>query len=100
MFVESVTETVMRIALTLLNKSTSRFVTLSKFEDIIDYLSTKLTGPHLNDFDSVIQDSIEFGSIITGSKLNALEENTIFCREINATIVLYKKTTNRHYINQ
>jgi hypothetical protein len=81
MFVEGVTETVMRIALSLLKKSTSRIIALSEFEDIMDCLSTKLIDHHLNNFDLIIQDSIEFDSIVTRSKLNALEEKYYILQE-------------------
>ena len=81
MFVEGVIETVMRIALSLLKKSTFRIIALSEFEDVMDYLSTKLIDPHLNDFDSVIQDSIAFDSIVTRSKLDSLEEEYYILQE-------------------
>lgn len=74
MLAEGVAETVMRIALALLKKSTRRIVALTEFEDIMDYLSTQLMAPFLNDVDAIIHSSIEFRDIATTSKLAALEE--------------------------
>ncbi|KAL7320250.1 hypothetical protein PS15m_000154 [Mucor circinelloides] len=83
MLAEGVTETVMRIALSLLKKSTCHIIALTEFEDVMDYLSTQLMTPYLNDFDSIIQSSIEYGNIVTRSKLDTLEEKYYILRNNN-----------------
>ncbi|KAK4518141.1 uncharacterized protein ATC70_001492 [Mucor velutinosus] len=80
MLAEGVTETVMRIALALLKKSTHPIVALTEFEDVMNYLSTQLMTPFLNSFDAVIQHSVEYRDIVTRSKLDALEEQYTILR--------------------
>ncbi|KAF1807239.1 rab-GTPase-TBC domain-containing protein, partial [Mucor lusitanicus] len=80
MLAEGVTETIMRIGLALLKKSTRYIVALTEFEDVMHYLSTRLMTPFLNDFDAIIQSSVELGGVVTRSKLDALEEKYTILR--------------------
>ncbi|CAI2175177.1 4895_t:CDS:2 [Funneliformis geosporum] len=76
-FAEGAPETIMRVAIALLKKNEEKLLELGEFEELLDFLTTKLYDTYNNEPTSLIQDAMELSSVITKSKLDQLSENYV-----------------------
>ncbi|KAI9323495.1 rab-GTPase-TBC domain-containing protein, partial [Dichotomocladium elegans] len=73
-FAEGAAETIMRVAIAILKRSEDKILQLTEFEDILDYVTSKLHLEYNNDAGQMINDAMELSSIITHEKMDQLSE--------------------------
>ncbi|ORZ19815.1 rab-GTPase-TBC domain-domain-containing protein [Absidia repens] len=75
LFVEGATETIMRVAIAMLQKSEHVILLENEFEDLLDCMTTrKLCAPYSNDWSDVINDAMVLSNKITRQTLGQLEQ--------------------------
>ncbi|CAO3591222.1 unnamed protein product [Absidia cylindrospora] len=79
-FAEGAAETIMRVAIAMLKRSQDTILQLTEFEDILDYVTSKLYDPYNDDPGQVIMDAMDLSGLITGDKMDGLAE--LYCREL------------------
>lgn len=79
-FAEGAAETIMRVAIAMLKRSQDAILQLTEFEDILDYVTSKLYDPYNDDPGQVIADAMDLSGLITGDKMDGLAE--LYCREL------------------
>ncbi|KAI8333525.1 rab-GTPase-TBC domain-containing protein [Chlamydoabsidia padenii] len=79
-FAEGAAETIMRVAIAMLKRSQDAILQLTEFEDILDYVTSKLYDPYNDDPGQVIADAMDLSGLITGDKMDGLAE--LYCQEL------------------
>ncbi|ORZ22528.1 rab-GTPase-TBC domain-domain-containing protein [Absidia repens] len=79
-FAEGAAETIMRVAIAMLKRSQDTILELTEFEDILDYVTSKLYEPYNNNPGQVIADAMDLSGLITGDKMDGLAE--LYCKEL------------------
>ncbi|CAO3596898.1 unnamed protein product [Absidia cylindrospora] len=75
LIVEGATETIMRVAIAMLQKSEHVILLENEFEDLLDCMTTrKLCAPYLDDWSNVINDAMALSNKITQRTLDQLEQ--------------------------
>ncbi|RCH97703.1 hypothetical protein CU098_005028 [Rhizopus stolonifer] len=70
-FAEGAAETIMRVAIALLKKSSQTLMEIKEFEDLLDFVTTRLCLPY-TDYADIIRDAMALSPRITSEKLNSL----------------------------
>ncbi|RIA98251.1 rab-GTPase-TBC domain-containing protein, partial [Glomus cerebriforme] len=76
-FAEGAPETIMRVAIALLKKNEERLLDLGEFEDLLDFLTSRLYETYDNEPTGLIKDAMELSSVITKGKLDELSETYV-----------------------
>lgn len=76
-FAEGAAETIMRIAIAMLKKSESEILAMQEFEEVLDFLTSKLHEPYQNNSTKVISDAMALSDVITRIELDLLSEQYI-----------------------
>nr|CAG8479657.1 9508_t:CDS:2 [Entrophospora candida] len=76
-FAEGAPETIMRVAVALLKKNEETLNSLGEFEDLLDFLTSRLYDAYNNEPTGLIKDAMSLSSVITKSKLDHLSENYV-----------------------
>ncbi|CAG8460126.1 290_t:CDS:2 [Funneliformis mosseae] len=76
-FAEGAPETIMRVAIALLKKNEEKLLELGEFEELLDFLTSRLYDTYNNEPTGLIQDAMELSSVITKSKLDQLSDNYV-----------------------
>ncbi|CAG8516045.1 16565_t:CDS:2 [Gigaspora margarita] len=79
-FAEGAPETIMRVAVALLQKNEAKLLVLEEFEDLLDYLTTSLYESYNNEPTGLIHDAMALSSVITKAKLDQLSE--VYLKEL------------------
>ncbi|CAO3628789.1 unnamed protein product [Cunninghamella blakesleeana] len=79
-FAEGAAETIMRVAIAMLKRSQDTLLKLTEFENILDYLTSKLYDPYNDNPSEVINDAMNLSNVITAEKMDNLAE--LYCREL------------------
>ncbi|CAO3594734.1 unnamed protein product [Absidia cylindrospora] len=79
-FAEGAAETIMRVAIAMLKRSQDTILGLTEFEDILDYVTSKLYESYDNNPGQVIADAMDLSGLITGDKMDGLAE--LYCKEL------------------
>ncbi|KAF7724360.1 hypothetical protein EC973_001148 [Apophysomyces ossiformis] len=79
-FAEGAAETIMRVAIAMLKRSEEKIMKMTEFEDILDYVTTKLYDPYNEDPGKVISDAMELSGVITKEKMDHLAD--LYVREL------------------
>ncbi|KAI8085984.1 rab-GTPase-TBC domain-containing protein [Halteromyces radiatus] len=79
-FAEGAAETIMRVAIAMLKRSEDTILQLTEFEDILDYVTSKLYDPYNDDPSQVIADAMDLSGVITGDKMDGLAD--LYCQEL------------------
>ncbi|KAG0173812.1 hypothetical protein DFQ28_008108 [Apophysomyces sp. BC1034] len=79
-FAEGAAETIMRVAIAMLKRSEEKILKMTEFEDILDYVTTKLYDPYNDDPGKVISDAMELSGLITKEKIDHLAD--LYVREL------------------
>ncbi|CAO3646650.1 unnamed protein product [Cunninghamella echinulata] len=79
-FAEGAAETIMRVAIAMLKRSQDTILNLTEFENILDYLTSKLYDSYHDNPSEVINDAMDLSNVITAEKMDSLAE--IYCREL------------------
>ncbi|CAG8649345.1 6325_t:CDS:2, partial [Racocetra persica] len=79
-FAEGAPETIMRVAVALLQKNEAKLLELEEFEDLLDFLTTSLYDSYNNEPTGLIRDAMALSSVITKAKLDQLSE--IYVKEL------------------
>ncbi|CAG8652546.1 3155_t:CDS:1, partial [Cetraspora pellucida] len=79
-FAEGAPETIMRVAVALLQKNETKLLELEEFEDLLDFLTTSLYDSYNNEPTGLIRDAMALSSVITKAKLDQLSE--IYVKEL------------------
>lgn len=86
LFIEGAPETMMRMAISLLQRSEHTILLEHEFEDLLDCVcSRKLCAPYENDWSCAIDDAMTFSNTITQRRLDELEENYAHVQQEEAT---------------
>ncbi|KAI8375192.1 rab-GTPase-TBC domain-containing protein [Blakeslea trispora] len=75
-FAEGAAETIMRVSIGMLKRSSAKIMRLNEFEDILDFLSNKLYDAY-TDPSQVILDAVELNSLITREKMDHIAETYV-----------------------
>ncbi|KAL0076124.1 rab-GTPase-TBC domain-containing protein [Phycomyces blakesleeanus] len=78
-FAEGAAETIMRVAIAMMKRSEDTLMEMTEFEDILDYVTTKLYNIYNDDPGMVITDAIALSGLITREKIDHLAE--LYVRE-------------------
>lgn len=73
-FAEGAAETIMRIAIAMLKKSEDVILTMGEFEEVLDFLTSKLHEPYHSNSTLVIADAMALSDVITRDKLDQLSD--------------------------
>nr|CAG8446949.1 2849_t:CDS:2 [Entrophospora candida] len=73
-FAEGAPETIMRVAIALLKKNEERLLSFGEFEDLLDFLTSRLYESYDNEPTGLIKDAMELSTAITKAKLDQLDE--------------------------
>jgi hypothetical protein len=76
-FAEGAPETIMRVAIALLKKNEEKLLEFGEFEDLLDFLTSRLYEAYNNEPTGLIKDAMELSSVITKSKLDQLSETYV-----------------------
>ncbi|KAI7899192.1 rab-GTPase-TBC domain-containing protein [Cokeromyces recurvatus] len=76
-FAEGAAETIMRVAIAMLKRSQATIMQLNEFEDILDFLSTKLYEAYHHDPGQVISDAVSLSGLITKEKMDHIAETYV-----------------------
>ncbi|KAI9481696.1 MAG: rab-GTPase-TBC domain-containing protein [Benjaminiella poitrasii] len=76
-FAEGAAETIMRVSIAMLKRSQTTLMQLTEFEDILDFLSTKLYDAYLHDPGQVIADAVGLSALITKEKMDRIAETYV-----------------------
>ncbi|KAI9323784.1 rab-GTPase-TBC domain-containing protein [Dichotomocladium elegans] len=79
-FAEGAAETIMRVAIAMLKRSEKQLLELSEFEDILDYVTSKLHIVYNDDAGLMITDAMELSGLITREKMDHLAE--LYLKEV------------------
>ncbi|RIB10916.1 rab-GTPase-TBC domain-containing protein [Gigaspora rosea] len=79
-FAEGAPETIMRVAVALLQKNEAKLLALEEFEDLLDYLTTSLYESYNNEPTGLIHDAMALSSVITKAKLDQLSD--VYVKEL------------------
>ncbi|CAG8466562.1 22617_t:CDS:2 [Dentiscutata erythropus] len=79
-FAEGAPETIMRVAVALLQKNEAKLLELEEFEDLLDFLTSSLYESYNNEPTGLINDAMALSSVITKAKLDQLSE--IYVKEL------------------
>ncbi|KAG9295058.1 hypothetical protein G9A89_017852 [Geosiphon pyriformis] len=71
-FAEGAPETIMRVAIALLQKNQEHLLELGEFEDLLDFLTTKLYDAYDNKPTGLIKDAMALSTCITKPKMDEL----------------------------
>ncbi|CAG8573725.1 20635_t:CDS:2 [Rhizophagus irregularis] len=71
-FAEGAPETIMRVAIALLKKNEEKLLSFGEFEDLLDFLTSRLYETYNNEPTGLIKDAMELSSVITKGKLDEL----------------------------
>ncbi|CAG8444054.1 4281_t:CDS:2 [Ambispora gerdemannii] len=101
-FAEGAPETIMRVAIALLQKNEERLLEMGEFEDLLDFLTTRLYESYDNKPTGLIKDAMGLSSVITkvkldelsGSYLKELEEQKKRAEELVAVLPSTSTTAN------
>ncbi|CAG8522334.1 10759_t:CDS:2 [Scutellospora calospora] len=80
-FAEGAPETIMRVAVALLQKNEAKLLELEEFEDLLDFLTSSLYESYNNEPTGLIHDAMALSSVITKAKLDQLSE--IYVKELD-----------------
>ncbi|KAI8384488.1 rab-GTPase-TBC domain-containing protein [Radiomyces spectabilis] len=73
-FAEGAAETIMRVAIAMLKRSEKQILALTEFEDILDFVTTKLYDAYNDDPTPVIADAMALSGLITKEKMDDLND--------------------------
>ncbi|KAI8582958.1 hypothetical protein K450DRAFT_225638 [Umbelopsis ramanniana AG] len=73
-FAEGAAETIMRIAIAMLKKSEDDILAMGEFEEVLDFLTSKLHEPYQSNSTLVIADAMALSDVITRDKLDQLSD--------------------------
>ncbi|KAJ2902598.1 hypothetical protein MKZ38_000359 [Zalerion maritima] len=74
-FAEGVSETLMRVALSLMRKNQARILACNEFEDVMQLLLSRgLWDCYHYNADEFVDDFVEYSNVVTGETLRALEQ--------------------------
>ncbi|GBC03589.1 hypothetical protein RclHR1_00520041 [Rhizophagus clarus] len=76
-FAEGAPETIMRVAIALLKKNEEKLLSFGEFEDLLDFLTSRLYETYNNEPTGLIKDAMELSSVITKSKLDELSDSYV-----------------------
>ncbi|CAB4419272.1 unnamed protein product [Rhizophagus irregularis] len=76
-FAEGAPETIMRVAIALLKKNEEKLLSLGEFEDLLDFLTSRLYETYNNEPTGLIKDAMELSSVITKGKLDELSDSYV-----------------------
>lgn len=76
-FAEGAPETIMRVAIALMKNSEERLLQMTEFEEMLDFLTSKLYDPYENNPGRVIDDAMSLSSVITKDKMDKLAEKYV-----------------------
>ncbi|ORX47467.1 RabGAP/TBC [Hesseltinella vesiculosa] len=79
-FAEGAAETIMRVSIAMLRRSQEALLQLTEFEDILDYVTSKLYNPYDDEPGQVIQDAMNLSGVITAEKMDQLAD--LYCQEL------------------
>ncbi|CAG8675032.1 14006_t:CDS:2, partial [Ambispora leptoticha] len=71
-FAEGAPETIMRVAIALLQRNEEKLLEMGEFEDLLDFLTTRLYESYDNKPTGLIKDAMGLSSVITKAKLDEL----------------------------
>lgn len=89
-FAEGAAETIMRVAIAMLKRSSETILGFDEFEDILDFVTTKkLCGPYAENYSHVIRDAMALSDMITREKMDQLssEYSTVMTSTTTAEAV-------------
>ncbi|KAI9033806.1 rab-GTPase-TBC domain-containing protein [Phycomyces nitens] len=78
-FAEGAAETIMRVAIAMMKRSEDTLMEMTEFEDILDYLTTKLYNVYNDEPSMVITDAMALSGLITREKIDHLAD--LYVRE-------------------
>lgn len=74
-FAEGASETIMRVALSLMRKNQTRILACNEFDDVLQLLLSRgLWDCYHYNADEFVEDFVELSNVVTGEKLTALEQ--------------------------
>ncbi|PKC07639.1 RabGAP/TBC, partial [Rhizophagus irregularis] len=76
-FAEGAPETIMRVAIALLKKNEEKLLSFGEFEDLLDFLTSRLYETYNNEPTGLIKDAMELSSVITKGKLDELSDSYV-----------------------
>ncbi|CAG8479109.1 12494_t:CDS:2 [Racocetra fulgida] len=76
-FAEGAPETIMRVAIALLKKNESNLLSYEEFEDLLDFLTSRLYEAYDNKPTGLIKDAMALSSVITKAKLDQLSKSYV-----------------------
>jgi chromosome segregation ATPase len=76
-FAEGAPETIMRVAIALLKKNEEKLLSFGEFEDLLDFLTSRLYESYNNEPTGLIKDAMELSSVITKGKLDELSDSYV-----------------------
>ncbi|CAG8564573.1 1971_t:CDS:2 [Paraglomus occultum] len=76
-FAEGAPETIMRVAIALLKKNETQLLDFGEFEDLLDFLTTKLYVAYDEKPTGLIKDAMALSSVITKVKMDELSESYV-----------------------
>ncbi|CAG8696838.1 42310_t:CDS:2, partial [Gigaspora margarita] len=74
-FAEGAPETIMRVAIALLKKNEANLLSYEEFEDLLDFLTSRLYEAYDNKPTGLIKDAMALSSVITKAKLDQLSKS-------------------------
>ncbi|OZJ05531.1 hypothetical protein BZG36_01923, partial [Bifiguratus adelaidae] len=72
-FAEGAHETIMRLAVAIMKRSEQDICRLQEFEEVLEFLTSKLFGPYLEIPNMLIEDALALSSVITKERMDELE---------------------------
>ncbi|CAG8803245.1 7645_t:CDS:2, partial [Gigaspora rosea] len=76
-FAEGAPETIMRVAIALLKKNEANLLSYEEFEDLLDFLTSRLYEAYDNKPTGLIKDAMALSSVITKAKLDQLSKSYV-----------------------
>ncbi|CAG8579914.1 7681_t:CDS:2 [Cetraspora pellucida] len=76
-FAEGAPETIMRVAIALLKKNENNLLSYEEFEDLLDFLTSRLYEAYDNKPTGLIKDAMALSSVITKAKLDQLSKSYV-----------------------
>ncbi|CAI2166435.1 1618_t:CDS:2 [Funneliformis geosporum] len=76
-FAEGAPETIMRVAIALLKKNEANLLEIGEFEDLLEFLSSRLYEAYDNEPTGLIKDAMGLSNVITKAKLDQLATNYV-----------------------
>ncbi|CAG8448815.1 9798_t:CDS:2 [Diversispora eburnea] len=73
-FAEGAPETIMRVAIALLKNNEAKLLSFEEFEDLLEFLTSKLYESYNNEPTGLIKDAMALSSVITKAKLDQLSD--------------------------